>query len=115
MDAHLHRHVLVMHQKHLRDISLDPRSLKLVLLPLKQRVVDKVLQLVMICVVVGGDCLPCSVSYCIMLSGSKSWTLVLTDHTRPIKDLHDFLVLFSSRARNSLDSKLWRSGDIDAV
>jgi hypothetical protein len=95
-----------MHHKHPRDISLDPRSLELVLLPLRQQVIDKVLQLVMIYAVVDGDCLPRSVSYCILVSGSKSWTLVPADHTRPVEDLHDRLVLFSSRARNSLDSKL---------
>jgi hypothetical protein len=40
---------------------------------------------------------------------------VLADHTRPIEDLHHFLILFSSRAWNSLDSELWWSGDVDAV
>jgi hypothetical protein len=58
MDAHLHRHVLVMHHKHPRDTSLDPKSLELVLLPLRQHVIDDVLQLVMIFVVIGGDRLP---------------------------------------------------------
>jgi hypothetical protein len=62
-------------------------------------VIDRVLQLLMICAVVDGDCLPCSVSY----------------HTSPVEDLHDCLVLFSSRAWNSLDSELRRSGDVDAV
>jgi hypothetical protein len=59
MDAHLHRHILVMHHKHPMDISLDPRSLELVLPPLRQQVVDGVLQLVMIFAVAGGDRLPC--------------------------------------------------------
>jgi hypothetical protein len=40
---------------------------------------------------------------------------VTAKHVRSADDLHDCLVLFSSRARNSLDSELWRSGDIDAV
>jgi hypothetical protein len=104
-----------MHHKHPGDISLNPRSPELVLLPLRQPVVDRVLQLVMICAVVGGDCLPCSVSYCISISFSENWTLVLANHTRLIEDLHDCLVLFSSRAHNSLDSELWQSGDVDAV
>jgi hypothetical protein len=30
-------------------------------------------------------------------------------------DLHNCLVLFSARARNSLDSELWQSGNVDAV
>jgi hypothetical protein len=37
------------------------------------------------------------------------------DHIRSTKDLHDCLVLFLSRAWNSLDSKLWQSGDVDAI
>jgi hypothetical protein len=58
-----------MHHKHPRNIGLDPRSLELVLLPLRQQVIDGVPQLVMIFAVVGGDCLPCSISYYILVSG----------------------------------------------
>jgi hypothetical protein len=54
MDDHLHRHVLVMDHQHPGDICLDPRSLELVLLPLRQQVIDRVLQLIMICAVVDG-------------------------------------------------------------
>jgi hypothetical protein len=54
-------------------------------------------------------------NYCIMVSGPESWTLVSVEHIRSADDLHDCLVLFSARAQNSLDSKLWRSGDVDAV
>jgi hypothetical protein len=71
MDAHLHRHVLVMHHKHPGNIGLDPRSLELILHPLRQQVIDSVLQLVMILAVVGGDCLPCSITYCSLVSGSE--------------------------------------------
>jgi hypothetical protein len=39
----------------------------------------------------------------------------MAEHVRSADDLHDCLVLFSSRARNSLDSELWQSGDVDAV
>jgi hypothetical protein len=104
-----------MHHKHLGSIDLDPRSLKLVLLPLWQQVIDGVPQLIMISVAVGGDHLSCSVSYCILVSGPEGWTLVSVEHIRSADDLHDCLVLFSARARNSLDSELWRSGDVDAV
>jgi hypothetical protein len=69
----------------------------------------------MISTAVGGDCLPCSVSYCILVSGLEGWSLVSTEHIGSIEDLHDCLILFSARARNSLDSKLWRSGDFDEV
>jgi hypothetical protein len=61
-----------MYHKHHRDISLDSRSPELALLPLRQHVVDGVLQLIMILVIVGGDRLPCSISYCILVSGSES-------------------------------------------
>jgi hypothetical protein len=72
MDAHLHKHNLVMHHKQTGDIGLDPRSLELVLPPLRHQVIDGVLQLVMIFAVVGGDCLPCSISYYILVSRSES-------------------------------------------
>jgi hypothetical protein len=32
--AHLHKHILVMHHNHPGNISLDPRNLELVFLPL---------------------------------------------------------------------------------
>jgi hypothetical protein len=60
----------------------------------------------MISVVVGFDRLPCSVSYYILASGPEGWTLVSAEHIRSADDLHDCLVLFLARARNSLDSEL---------
>jgi hypothetical protein len=55
----------------------------------------------------------CSVSYCIRVSGPEGWSLMLAEHIGSTDDLHYCLVLFSARARNSLDSKFWRSGDVD--
>jgi hypothetical protein len=104
-----------MHHKHPGDICLDPRSPELVLLSLRQQVVDGVPQFIMISAAVGGDCLPCSVSYCILVSGPEGWSLVTAEHIESVEDLHDCLVLFSARARNSLDSELWRSGGVDAI
>jgi hypothetical protein len=78
-------------------------------------VVDGVPKLVLISAAAGGDRLPSSVSYCILASGPEGWSLVSAKHIRSADDLHDFLVLFSARARNSLDSELWWSGDVDAV
>jgi hypothetical protein len=69
----------------------------------------------MIFAVVGGDCLPCSISYCILVSGSESWTLVTAEHIRSTEDLHDCLALFFSRSQNSLDFELWQSGDVEVV
>jgi hypothetical protein len=115
MGAHLHKHILMMHHKHHGNIGVDPRSLELVLLPLWQQVIDGVPQLIMISTVVGGDRLPCSVNYCILVSGPKGWTIVSAEHIGSLDDLHDCLILFSARAWNSLDSELWRSGDVDAV
>jgi hypothetical protein len=114
-DAHLHKHILVMHHKHPGNIGLDPRSLELVLLPLWPQVIDGFPQLIMISVAVGGDRLPCSISYCILVSGPEGWTLVLAEHIRFADDLHVCLVLFSASVWNSLDSKLWQSGDVDAI
>jgi hypothetical protein len=61
-------------------------------------VVDGVPQLVMISAAVNGDCLPCSVSYCILVSGPQGWTLVTAEHIRSADVLYYCLVLFSSRA-----------------
>jgi hypothetical protein len=74
-------------------------------------VIYGVLQLIVISAVVVGDRLPCSVSYCILVCGYESWTLVTAEHITSAKDLHDCLVLLSSRVWNSLDSELWHSGD----
>jgi hypothetical protein len=104
--AHLHKHILVMRHNHPGNISLDPISLELVHLPLRQQVKDGVSQLVMISATVGGDCLPCSISYCILVSGPEGLTPVMAKHVRYTDDLNDCLVLFSSRAGNSLDSEL---------
>jgi hypothetical protein len=78
-------------------------------------VVDGVPKLIMISTTIGGDRVPCSVSYCILASGPEGWSLVSTEHIRSADDLHDCLVLFLVRAWNSLDSELWWSGDVDAV
>jgi hypothetical protein len=104
-----------MHHNHLGNIGVDPRRRELVLLPLWQQVIDGVPQLVMISAAIGGDHLPCSISYCILVSGLEGWTLVSTEHIGSTDDLHDCLVPFSVRVRNSLDSELWRSGDVDTV
>jgi hypothetical protein len=69
----------------------------------------------MIYVVVGGDHLPCSISSCILVCGSESWTLVMTEHIRSAEDLHDCLVLFPSRVQNSLNSKFRLSDDVEVV
>jgi hypothetical protein len=78
-------------------------------------VVDGVPQLIMIPSVVGDDHLPCSVSYCILVSGPEGWSLVLAEHIGSTDDLHYCLVHFSAKARNSLDYEFFRSGDVDVV
>jgi hypothetical protein len=78
-------------------------------------VIDGVPKLVLISAAVGGDRLPSSVSYCILTSGPDGWSRVSAEHIGSAEDLHDCLILFSARAQNSLDSELWRSGDVDAV
>jgi hypothetical protein len=87
-----------MHHKHPGNIGLDPRRLELVLLPLWQQVINGVPQLVMISTAVGGDRLPCSVSYFILVSSPEDWTLVSAEHIGSTDDLHDCLVLFSATA-----------------
>jgi hypothetical protein len=69
----------------------------------------------MISAAIDGDRLPCSVSYYILVRGSERWTLVMAELIRSAEDLHDCLVLFSSRAQITLDSKFQRSGDVEVV
>jgi hypothetical protein len=69
----------------------------------------------MLSAAVGGDSLPCSVSYYILASGPEGQSLVSTEYIGFADDLHDCLVLLSTRAQNSLDFELWWSGDVDAV
>jgi hypothetical protein len=78
-------------------------------------VVDGVPKLVMISVVVASDRLPCNVNYCILACGPEGKSLVSAEHIGSAEDLHDCLVHFLARARNSLDSELWRSGNVDVV
>jgi hypothetical protein len=106
MDAHLQRHVLVMNHINHGDISLDSKSLEHILLPLRQKVVDCILQLVMMCAVEGGDRFPCSVSYHIFVNHSEGWTHVPADHIGTIEDLHNYSVDFPPWPQDSLDSEL---------
>jgi hypothetical protein len=62
----------------------------------------------MISTAVGGDRLPSSISYCILTSGPEGWFLMSAEHIGSAEDLHDCLIFFSARARNSLDSELRR-------
>jgi hypothetical protein len=39
----------------------------------------------------------------------------MAQHIGSAEDIHNCLLLFSSRAHNSLDSELWRSGDVDTI
>jgi hypothetical protein len=64
-------------------------------------VVDGVLHLVVMCAVIGGDCLPCSVNYNIIVSGSEGWTHVSANHIMPIEDLHNCSILSAMGVRLS--------------
>jgi hypothetical protein len=80
-----------------------------------QKLVDGILQLVMMCAVEGGDRLPCSVSYHIFVSCSEGWTHVPADHIQLIEGLHNCSILFLPLACDSLDFELWSSGDVDVA
>jgi hypothetical protein len=54
------------------DISLDSRSLELILLPMRQKVVDGIIQFVVMCVVIGSDRMSCSINDNISVRFSKS-------------------------------------------
>jgi hypothetical protein len=48
MSAQLHRHILVVYHLYPGDILLHPVGLELIILPIGQEVVDRVLQLTLV-------------------------------------------------------------------
>jgi hypothetical protein len=90
----------MLNHLHSWDVSTYPRSLELVLLPLRQKVVDGILQFFVMCAVPSADSLPCSISYNIAASRLECWTHVLANHIWPVEDFHNCSVL--SRPRHEI-------------
>jgi hypothetical protein len=91
MGAQLYRHVLVVNHLHPGDILLHPRGLELVLLPLRQEVIDGVLQLILVEMAPRSDGLPSGVSHNITDRCSEGSPLVPVEDLGPREDLCDGL------------------------
>jgi hypothetical protein len=103
MSALLHRHILVVHHLHPRDILLHPKGLELILLPIGQEVVDGVLQLTFVATDPRCDGLPGGVSISVAVRGPKSWSLVSTEDSGSKEDLCNCFDLHPPWMRDFLD------------
>jgi hypothetical protein len=74
--AQLHRHILVVHHIHPRDILLHPIGLELILLLVRYEVVDGVLQLALVATDPRCDGLPGGVIHTIVVRCPEGWSLV---------------------------------------
>jgi hypothetical protein len=84
MSAQLHRHILVVYHFHPGDILFRPVGLELILLPLGQEVVDRVLHPTLVAMDQRCDGLPGGIGNSIATRGPESWSLVSAeDSTRP--------------------------------
>jgi hypothetical protein len=72
MSAQLHRHILVVYHLHPGDILLHSIGLELILLPVGQEVVDRVLQLTLVAMDPRWDGLPGGISNSITARGPES-------------------------------------------
>jgi hypothetical protein len=103
MSAHLHRHILVVHHLPPGDILLHPIGLKLILLPIGQEEVDRVLQPTLVATDPQGDGLPCDVSNSITVRGPESWSLVSVEDFGSKEDLYNGFELHPPWTQDFLD------------
>jgi hypothetical protein len=94
-----------------RDGDLHLRRPELILLPLRQEVIDGVLQLAVMSAIPIGDGLPSSASHNITARCSECWLGVPANHIGPMEDLHNGPVLKPPWMRDPLDPELWGGGD----
>jgi hypothetical protein len=87
MSAQLHRHILVVHHLHPGDILLHPIGLELILLPIGQEVVDRVLQPTLVAMDPQGDGLPGGVCNSVTARGPEGWSLVSVEDSGSEEDL----------------------------
>jgi hypothetical protein len=89
MSAQLHRHILVVYHLHPGDILLHPVGLELILLPVGQEVVDRVLQLTLVASEPRCDGLSGGIGNSITVRGPESWSLVSTEDSGSDENLCD--------------------------
>jgi hypothetical protein len=103
MSALFDHHILVVHHLHPGDILLHPIGLELVLLPIGQEVVDKVLQPALVVVDPRCDGLSGGITNSIPVRGPKSMSLVSAEDSRSEEDFYDGFELHPPWARDFLD------------
>jgi hypothetical protein len=89
MSAQLHRHILEMYHLHPRDILLYPVGLELILLPVGQEVVDRVLQPTLVAIDPRCDGLPGGIDNSIAARGPESWSPVSAEDSGSEENLCD--------------------------
>jgi hypothetical protein len=89
MSAQLHQHILVMYHLHPGDILLHPIGLELIILPVGQEVVDRVLQPMLVATDPRCDGLPGGIGNNIAVSGPESRSLVSAEDSGSKENLCD--------------------------
>jgi hypothetical protein len=89
MSAQLHHHILRVYHLHPGDILLHPIGLELILLPVGQEVVDRVLQPTLVATDPRCDGLPGSIGNSIIARGPESWSLVSAEDSESEENLCD--------------------------
>jgi hypothetical protein len=93
MSAQLHHHILVVYHLHPGDIPFHPVGLELIFLPVRQEVVDRVLQLTLVAMDPRCDVLPGGISNSIAVRSPESWSLVSAEDSGSEENLCDGLEL----------------------
>jgi hypothetical protein len=89
MSAQLHCYILVVNHLHPRDILLHPVGLELILLPVGQEVVDRVLQPTLVATDPRCDGLLGGIGNSIAARGPESWSLVLVEDSGSEENLYN--------------------------
>ena len=89
MSAQLHHHILGVYHLHPGDILLHPVGLELILLPIEQEVVDRVLQPMLVPTDPRCEGLLGGIGNIIAMRGPESWSLVIAEESRSEENLCD--------------------------
>jgi hypothetical protein len=105
----------VVHHLHPGNILLHPISLELILLPVRQELVDGVLQPTLIAADPRCDGLPGGISNSVAVRGPESWSLVSAKDSGSEEDLCDGFELHLPWTWNFLDPILGGGGDAQVL
>jgi hypothetical protein len=100
----------VVYHLHLGDILLHPIGLELILLPVRQEVVDGVLQPMLVAMDPRCDGLPGGIGNSIAARGPESWSLVSAEDSRSEENLCDGFELHPPWTWDFLDPVPGRGG-----